>query len=376
MAKESGESMTLSTTMTGGDGTAALRGDIERTRGEMASTVNQIEERLSPAHIKEQIANVTASVTSDIEDKVAELKESVVGGYHETKDHLKEDLGREIRDARHMVSDELTHARAAVREATVGRVEHMVQDARDSVTQTGTSIMDTIKANPVPAALVGIGLGWLLFGARSSGASRALRSSRSAGQRASLYRASGEHASADDYAYDDINDEQRLSDGPRRALRQGQRAIGGAVHAAGEGVSHLGHAVQDGASQIGHRVQDGASQLAQGARGAVHDATDTVSHLAHDAGHRASQLASGAGRQFMRAERGAESLLRDNPLAAGAIALAVGAAISIALPSTSVEDDWMGDAKDHLFHQAEELAGDAIHGFEEKAGQLTAGDPA
>ena len=329
MAKESGEPMKSADVTKSGpsDSAAAIRGDIERTRVEMASNVNAIEERLSPAHIKEQIASVTAGVTLDIEQKVAELKQSVVGGYHETKDHFKEDLSRELSGARHKVSDELTHARAAVREATVGRVEHMVQDARESVSEAGTSIIDTIKANPIPAALIGVGLGWLLFGTRPA------------------RRVGG-------YAYG-----------------QGQRALGSAAHDVGETAASVGHKVQDGASHLVGRVQ-----------GAAHGVGEAMTHFAHDAGDRiggvasdARQLARGAGRQVIRAERGAESLLRENPLALGAVALAIGAAIGLSLPHTQVEDEWMGDTKERLFHQVEEVAGGAIHKAEDAVGQLAAG---
>ena len=34
---------------------AALRADIDKTRNEMSGTIRQIEERLSPAHLKEQV---------------------------------------------------------------------------------------------------------------------------------------------------------------------------------------------------------------------------------------------------------------------------------------------------------------------------------
>jgi len=107
------------------DETAAIREGIERTRGEMSATVNKIEERLSPAHIEEQ---------------VADLKQSVLGSYHEAKDHLKEDLSRELLEAKEKVKDELlevkekvqheiSDARTAVRDATVGKVENMIQEA-------------------------------------------------------------------------------------------------------------------------------------------------------------------------------------------------------------------------------------------------------
>jgi hypothetical protein len=351
----------------GSDQTAAIRGDIERTRADMSRTVNEIEERLSPAHIKEQVANVTAGVKQDIEQKVADLKESVIGSYQETKDHLKDDLGRELRGAKHMVSDEITHARTAVHDATVGRVEHMVHDARETVTDAGSSVLETIKANPIPAALIGVGLGWLLFGARSSGSSeRTMRRYRLQGGNERYGYGAG-------YGYAEGRDEQSFARGPRRAMRQGQRAIGNAVHQAGEGVSN-----------VGHRVQEGASHLVEGAQETAHNVGEKVSQLAHDAEHRASELAGdarvrgrqvmrGAGRQMRRAEQGIESTLRENPLALGAVAIAIGAAIGLALPHTHVEDEWMGDTKDRLLHRAEGAAGQAIHRAEEAVGQLTSG---
>jgi hypothetical protein len=387
MAKRTGESMTAPDRIGDEDQTAAIRSDIERMRGDMSRTVNEIEERLSPAHLKEQVANMTAGVQADIEQKVAELKHSVIGGYHEAKDHLKDDLGRELQGARHMVSDEITHARTAVRDATLGRVEHMVHDARESVTDAGTSVLDTIKANPIPAAMIGLGLGWLIFGgsrstSRAGSAERTTNRYRTdAGQRNAYGYGPG-------YGYADGRDEGDYgSAGPRRVLRQGQRAVGNAVHAAGEGVSNLGH-----------KVQDGASHLAEGAQGLAHDASESVSHFAQEAGHRVADVAGGArdaavhfagdarvrgqravrgaGRQIMRAERGVESTLRENPLALGAVAIAIGAAIGLSLPHTHVEDEWMGDTKERLFHQAEDMAGQAIHRAEEAVGQLTAGEKA
>jgi len=54
-------------------------------------------------------------------------------------------------------------AKDRVREATVGRAQ-----------EAGSGIVETIRANPVPAALTGIGLGWLLVSAgRSSSSAQA-----------------------------------------------------------------------------------------------------------------------------------------------------------------------------------------------------------
>ena len=81
-----------------------------------------------------------------------------------------------------------------------------------------------------------------------------------------------------------------------------------------------------------------------------------------------------AGREIKRAERGIERTLRDNPLALGAVAIAVGAAIGLALPHTPVEDEWMGQAKERLVRRAEGAAGAAIETAERKVGQLTSGE--
>jgi uncharacterized protein YjbJ (UPF0337 family) len=294
----------------GDEKAATIRGDIARTRGDLSRTVEEIEERLSPARIKAQVASVTD-----------DLKESVLGSYHEVKGQLKDDLGRELRSAKDAVSDELTLAREAVREATVGRVENMVHDARESVSDAGSSVLDTLKANPVPTALIGLGLGWLVFGGRGRSLAPARASRRGVG---------------DVYGYG-----EGLGEGepierrrPQRGLRRGR--------AVGEVVSHLAH-------DAGHKVED----------------------LAEDARRTSRRVASGASRGIHRAEQTVESTLRDNPLAIGAIALAVGAAIGLALPHTRVEDEWMGETKERLMNRAQGVAGEALQKAEGAVGQLT-----
>ena len=360
------------------DRTAFIRDDIERTRANMSRTVDAIEERLSPAHIKEQ---------------VADIKQSVLGEYHEAKDHLKEDISRELREAkekvqlelreaREKVRDEIRDTRMAVREATVGKVEHMVHDARETVTDAGTTVLDTIKANPVPAALVAVGLGWLLMSGRSSGSSRRLAS----GTRGMRYDGAG-YQGYQDYPgpdYGSSRHEEQVG-GPRRMIRRGQHMVEGALHDAGESVAGVGHRVQEGATHLADQASGVARDVGQRVSHLAHEAVDNVEHLASDArrtaGHlaedvrfRSREMVRGAGRQARRAEQTFESTLRENPLAVGAVALAVGAAIALALPSTEVEDQWMGEAKDRLLRKAEGLAEGAIHQVENKAAQLGMGE--
>lgn len=361
--------------MTGGEGSVdeagAIRTDIERTRGDMSRTVNAIEERLSPAHLKEQFASVTGGLKADVEHKVEDLKQSVLGNYHEVKDHLKGDLGREVTGAKARVEHEITHARDAFREATVGRVEHMVDDARDTVTDAGSNLVETIRANPIPAALIGVGIGWLLLGGRKSSPSRG----RWDAPRGARHSRPLVYGYDEGYAVGRYDDDGRPGAAPM--MERGRRALRGALHSAG-----------DAASQLEHRVQDGASRAYHDAQGALEGAGETVSHLVHDAGERVDRMAHEArdravhlgedvrrtgGRAYRGAEQTLESTMRDNPLALGAVALAVGAAIGLSLPHTVVEDEWMGETKERFLTGAHELAGSAIHKAEDAVGQLTSG---
>jgi hypothetical protein len=83
-----------------------LTEDIERTRGDMTETLEELGDRLSPSNV--------------------------------------------IQDAK-----------ATVREATVGKVESMANDVGMTARETGEGLIETIKRNPLPAALAGIGIGWL-----------------------------------------------------------------------------------------------------------------------------------------------------------------------------------------------------------------------
>jgi len=110
------------------DEAARARARIERTRSQMGGTVDALEERLSPARLKEQ---------------VTELKEHVVDQIRDVKGQLKDDLRSGWRDAGHVVESELRHAKDAVRDATVGRVEHAVHEANVTLRRTGWSLVET-----------------------------------------------------------------------------------------------------------------------------------------------------------------------------------------------------------------------------------------
>jgi len=81
-------------------------------------------------------------------------------------------------------------------------------------------------------------------------------------------------------------------------------------------------------------------------------AQDTMSTVQDRAGAVREQAMWQAG----RARGGFEQMLEDNPLAVGAIALAVGAAFGLAAPSTPKENELFGDKRDKLMDRAQSMA--------------------
>jgi hypothetical protein len=99
-----------------GEGPEKIRAEIGETRERISHDLDEIGERLNPHNVKE-----------DIQD--------------------------------------------GIREATIGRVEQMARHAGDSLIGAGSGIIQTIRDNPLPAAVAGLGLVWL-FASRAESSSR------------------------------------------------------------------------------------------------------------------------------------------------------------------------------------------------------------
>jgi hypothetical protein len=154
-------------------------------------------------------------------------------------------------------------------------------------------------------------------------------------------------------------------------MREGQRAVGTAIHSAEDRAMHAGRRMQQGANHLVHQAGDVAHDVGERVGAVAHDVGERVQHMTHEVGHyaeeagiRGRRVARRAGRQVMRVERGFENTIKENPLAIGAVALAVGAAIGLSLPSTQTEDEWMGATKERLVDRAEDFAGEALHKVE------------
>jgi ElaB/YqjD/DUF883 family membrane-anchored ribosome-binding protein len=218
------------------------------------------------------------------------------------------------------------------------------------------------KEHPAPAAVIGVGLGWMLV-------------ERSRGNTANEYRNSGYRGS---YGYRGGSTGWAGYDADRgygydrelgydRDLGESEGRLGSAVHTAKDKVSDLAGSAKDAVAG----AADTASEALSGAREKVGETATHLRERASDLSDRAregaSELGDKARYQARQAQVGFWQTMEQNPLVIGAAALALGVIAGLAVPSTSKENELMGETRDRLLDRAKELGGEALERGKEVA---------
>lgn len=197
------------------------------------------------------------------------------------------------------------------------------------------------RANPMPLALVGIGLAWLMSG-RGQPAMSSYSPYRGsyAGNGGSSYSGAGARVGETAGSAKDA-----LSSTGRKA---GDTLASG-VQKVGDSASQTYGLVSDTASQAYDRVSDSASQ----AYGRVSDtASQSYDRLSATASQTYDQMSRRAG----QAQRTISDLIESEPLILAGLGLAVGAAIGAMMPGTRTEQQFMGEKLENLKEGASEMA--------------------
>lgn len=201
-----------------------------------------------------------------------------------------------------------------------------------------------IKNNPIPLALMGISLAWLMAGPKTSVASYAQSSEETyplATTTGDLRRIGPPEAEGDAH-YSHFSD----AGGSRfKALtdKTGRRA-GHFIDASGK--TYRGFADATG-RQI-HDIRDEAGNLFDDASGWVSDTWQSITESAGKARQQLSGASSSATDMGSQLNEAVLKHFKDQPLVGGALAFALGAAIGAALPHTQTEDDALGETSDRL----------------------------
>ena len=274
-----------------------IRRQIEYTRAQMTGTINQIGERLSPDYL-------------------------------------------------------IDKAKTSVREATVGRFKDMSYEANRRMEDMSNSMSDTVRANPLPVALIGLGLGWLLMSDRS---------------KRQQYEMRGQYGTTGYRYYEGNNDPA--------ALDQVRHRVGDAADAVQDRAADLQDRISGTAQRVGENVSETAQRTGEAVRETAYRMGESVGHTAEMVQERAADMSNQARNEAdrlaaearWRAQNGVErtrqtfwETMEQTPLTLGAIVLIAGAAVGASIPSTGYENRLMGDTRDRLMDEAKTRAQDTV----------------
>ena len=236
-------------------------------------------------------------------------------------------------------------AREQVREAKA-TVKHKarsaMRDMEDGVSDAGRGLWNTIRENPIPAGMVGVGVAWLLANGATDDDHEPLEYGvRPRGRLSGARRGYGYAAYNDLEPGYDVRDRARTAGMVEYELDY-EADDQGMMDRAQKRVEDAADSVRDRASETKDRAVEKASELKHRA-----------SHRMDEMQHRAGSAARQAGYKARRAERRVEDAVRDNPLAAGAIAAALGFAAGMMIPESDREHEMFGPTRDRMMHKAE-----------------------
>jgi len=242
-----------------------------------------------------------------------------------------------------------------------------------------------IRDNPLPVALVGLGLAWLMSGRGQPHISSRRDDVYETGYDPDFgfngpdYRRMGRAGPAGPTRHDFSGHSAEPAES-WSGTGDGGEGFGDMLEGAGESLTRAAHDARDAAAGVASGVRSAAGAAA-GAVGSaasgIGSAASHVRHGAYAAGDAAWSGGSHAYRGARRAYRGAShvgsgvyggasrvgtsmrrsfyDVLENEPLVIGALGLAVGAAIGALLPRTRTEDRYLGDTSDQIREAAEEF---------------------
>jgi ElaB/YqjD/DUF883 family membrane-anchored ribosome-binding protein len=242
---------------------------------------------------------------SEIEAEIAHTREEISErlnaiGEKLSPEQLKQEARQALGEAKEAAMDKLRDAK----DSAVHSVTETVQNVGERARRAGEVSYGFARENAIPLGLIGLGIGWLVVSGRR--------------------RTDGDH-----HRWRDPEGPPYRSYGTRYGEDFDVEA--------GETVRRRIDETRERAAAISERARERMQEGAERAR----ERTRELSQRTRELGQRARERA-------IRAENEALDFARENPLAVGAAALAVGVGVGLLLPSTRREDEFLGPRRDRL----------------------------
>jgi hypothetical protein len=179
------------------------------------------------------------------------------------------------------------------------------------LSQFSSNLGETVKYNPIPVSLIGIGIAWLAM----------------AGSRPPYTTSSWE------------------------TNGHSHSKIGGAASSVTAKAGQVMQGVRDRVGEASGRL----GELAHNAQERVGEASARLGDMAHSARHQMGEAADRIRYQTVRAKDTYNYLRTEQPLILGVLGFALGAALGAGIPPTRQEDELMGEMRDEYVQRAKEV---------------------
>jgi hypothetical protein len=224
-------------------------------------------------------------------------------------------------------------------------IDQALERMRGGPAAFASNLGRTVRHHPVPTAFFAAGLGWLLLAERGD----------KAGSRRSRRRGSDSpqpYHLRDTSDYEPQNGSGRLGQATEQSGTpvQGETTMSGSWDTSRRsGWNLFGRRGSHGGSGYGDSGYGGSSYAGSGYGGSGYG-------NAENGRSRMNQVGSVARHQVDRARTGFEHMLEEQPLVLGAVALALGAVLGATLPTTRIENRYLGPTRERLQNQAGDYA--------------------
>ena len=299
------------------------------------------------------------------------------------------ELEREVNDQRNRVEARIGEIKERLSPGQL--VDELLSYSKEGGNKFAVNLGQQLTANPLPAALVGVGLAWLIGANATAAVSQqqaAPRSSRDDDEYPYARLPSGglrriKHSTDEEGQW---WSEFESNEGIRykaQADSLGRRA-GHFTDAAGKKFSGFiddtGNRIRQFQDESGNALDDAAgwaSHAWREAQSGLKQRAGDLSHAASGAASTARQMGNNLGgnlqSQTDQLTRQISSLFDQQPLIAGALAFAAGAALGAALPHTDQEDQLLGEQADKVRGTATAAAGDLYEQGKDQVAEIYGG---
>lgn len=241
-------------------------------------------------------------------------------------------LEREVEEQRREIGETMRalEDRFSSREIYNQASHYMREHGREFAESFGNSI----KANPLPVAITAIGLMWMMVGQRPS--TRMPRQSYGTGR----YGSAG---------------------GRGDKLKQAGSQLRERASSAGEGASQTAQQLRERAGEARRSIGDRMSGMREGMSHSMSGMREGMSHSMSGMREGMSHSRERMGHALHSGRSNMEHWLHDQPMAVGALGIALGAIIGAAMPRTRAENRLFGNIGDQARSKAAELAEKGYH---------------